>query len=175
MAREGAEGAKAAFRTQQAFAIAQATIAAYQAAVGVRAAMSFLPPPIPGLAAAATLTAGMATVAQIASQQPPTVERHMGESMRGARDPLAPDERRVGGITALSQEASTPGGILSSAGVNALNAGRTSQASSSAPAAPWKHLGREFGRRMRSGDGRLARGVNRAARNQSIPSGRRGW
>ena len=117
----------------------------------------------------------MANVAQIAAQAPPTVERHMGESMRGARDPLAPDERRVGGVTALSQEANTPAGIISSAGVNALNAGQVSGSTQQSTAAPWKHLGREFGRQMRANQGRLSRSVNRAARNQGSPAGKQGW
>ena len=166
---ESAKAALAMFRISQAAGIANATVSTI-----VAATKALELGPIAGpIAAGAMYAAGAANVALIAAQPPPQVQRHMGEPLRGARDPLAPDEYSAGGVRGLRQEVPTQGGMLSSAGVNALNASRV-QASVQVVPSPWKHLDREAPRLIGSAS-HTARSVRRQSRAESSPAGRRGW
>lgn len=170
IAREGGKGAVALFRIQQAAGIASAIVSSY-----VAAAKALELGPIAGpIAAGAARLQGAAAAAAIAAQPPPQVERHMGEPLKGARDPLAPDEYSAGGVRGLRQEAMTSGGMLTSQGVNALNAGRMAAPEYIPVPAPWKHLDREA-RRLLGNDSRTSRAVRNTSRQATYPGGRRGW
>ncbi|MEL6349011.1 MAG: hypothetical protein AAFV53_38255, partial [Myxococcota bacterium] len=143
-------------------------------ALGVARALELGPA---GLVAAPLIgAAGALQVGAILAQPPPQIsQKHIGEGMIGARDPLMPDERMVGNTRMLTGEMSTSGGVLNRGAaqtVNDMNAGRIPGGGSKTVVAPWKHLDAELDRSARSGRSRFSRSIRSRKRNRD-PN--RGW
>ena len=161
LSSKNAKAAKAMFRTQQAAAIANATMATAQAA-----AQSLAIPPGPpfSLAYVATaIAAGGAQIAAIASQPPPKVEsvNHTGRAPIAPGAGTHPGERRA---SILDSEAVIPTNGIRSI-VSALRAGNTPGGGGMGMAVVGPgHLDREMKRSDKGGTSRFARNNRRRQR-----------